>query len=75
MPRGYDRVLYMLPFDHRGSFQAKLFGWKPPLSAAQTAEIARRYREFVDLFEKADIRPSLGRPDRVQSEHHSSMEG
>ena len=118
MPRGFDRVLYVLPFDHRGSFQAKLFGWKPPLSDAQTAEIAsakqviydgflsalaagvpkekagilvdeqfgaailrdaaakgivtacpaevtreqavaeiaRRYREFVDLFEKADVR-------------------
>lgn len=40
MPRGYDRALYILPFDHRASFQSKLFGWKPPLSEAQTAEIA-----------------------------------
>ena len=39
MPRGYDRALYILPFDHRGSFQAKMFGWESPLSAAQTAEI------------------------------------
>jgi Uncharacterized protein conserved in bacteria (DUF2090) len=38
MPRGYDRALYIQPFDHRGSFQAKLFGWKEPLSDAQTAE-------------------------------------
>jgi 5-dehydro-2-deoxygluconokinase len=34
MPRGYDRALYILPFDHRGSFQAKMFGWKSPLSEA-----------------------------------------
>jgi myo-inositol catabolism protein IolC len=40
MPRGYDRSLYILPFDHRGSFQTKLFGWTAPLSDAQTAEIA-----------------------------------
>ena len=40
MPRGYDQALYVLPFDHRASFAAKMFGWKPPLSAAQTAEIA-----------------------------------
>jgi myo-inositol catabolism protein IolC len=39
MPRGYDRSLYILPFDHRGSFQSKMFGWEPPLSDAQTAEI------------------------------------
>jgi hypothetical protein len=24
-------MLYILPFDHRGSFQTKLFGWKPPV--------------------------------------------
>jgi myo-inositol catabolism protein IolC len=40
MPRGYDRPLYIQPFDHRGSFQTGMFGWKSPLSDAQTAEIA-----------------------------------
>ena len=24
---GFDRPLYILPFDHRGSFEKKLFGW------------------------------------------------
>ena len=24
---GFDRPIYILPFDHRGSFQMKLFGW------------------------------------------------
>jgi 6-phosphogluconate dehydrogenase len=32
--------LYMLPFDHRGSFEKGLFGWAGPLSDAQTAQIA-----------------------------------
>jgi myo-inositol catabolism protein IolC len=50
MPRGYDRPLYVLPFDHRGSFQAKLFGWKPPLSGAQTAEIAGAKQVIYDGF-------------------------
>jgi hypothetical protein len=39
MPRGYDRVLYILPFDHRGSFQTKMFGWKSPLSEAIAAQV------------------------------------
>jgi hypothetical protein len=37
---GYDRALYILPFDHRGSFQTKLFGWTGTLTADQTAQIA-----------------------------------
>jgi myo-inositol catabolism protein IolC len=50
MPRGFDRALYVLPFDHRGSFQAKLFGWKPPLSDAQTTEIASAKQVIYDGF-------------------------
>ena len=38
--RGFDEPLYILPFDHRGSFQTKLFGWKGTLCPAQTADIA-----------------------------------
>jgi myo-inositol catabolism protein IolC len=53
MPRGYDRALYILPFDHRGSFQAKLFGWKSPLSEAQTAEIADAKQIIYDGFRSA----------------------
>ena len=53
MPRGYDRPLYILPFDHRGSFQTKLFGWKAPLSEAQTAEIAAAKRVIYDAFKSA----------------------
>jgi myo-inositol catabolism protein IolC len=53
MPKGYDRALYILPFDHRGSFQTKMFGWKPPLSEAQTAEIAAAKRVIYDGFRSA----------------------
>jgi myo-inositol catabolism protein IolC len=53
MPRGYDRPLYVLPFDHRGSFQARLFGWKPPLSDAQTVEIAGAKQVNYDGFRSA----------------------
>jgi myo-inositol catabolism protein IolC len=50
MPRGYDRPLYIMPFDHRGSFQTKMFGWQSPLSGAQTAEIAGAKRVIYDGF-------------------------
>jgi myo-inositol catabolism protein IolC len=53
MPRGYDRALYILPFDHRGSFQTKLFGWKSPLSETQTAEISRAKQVIYDGFSAA----------------------
>ncbi|MBV8779500.1 MAG: DUF2090 domain-containing protein [Alphaproteobacteria bacterium] len=37
---GYDKPLYILPFDHRASFEKGLFGFTPPLSAEQTATVA-----------------------------------
>jgi len=37
---GFDRRLYILPFDHRGSFQSGLFGWKGVLSREQTERVA-----------------------------------
>jgi 5-dehydro-2-deoxygluconokinase len=53
MPVGYDRPLYILPFDHRGSFQTKLFGWKGALTPAQTAEIADTKQVVYEGFKKA----------------------
>lgn len=50
MPRGYDRRLYILPFDHRASFQAKMFGWPSPLTDAQTAEIVGAKQIIYDGF-------------------------
>jgi myo-inositol catabolism protein IolC len=53
MARGYDRRLYILPFDHRGSFEIKMFGWHEPLSPEQTADIATAKRVIYDGFEAA----------------------
>lgn len=40
MDIGYDKPLYILPFDHRASFEKGLFGFTAPLSAEQTATVA-----------------------------------
>ena len=40
MTIGYDQPLYVLPFDHRGTFQKTMFGWTGALTPARTAEIA-----------------------------------
>jgi myo-inositol catabolism protein IolC len=48
--RGFDRPLYLLPFDHRGSFQTKMFGWTGALTPEQTAEIAAAKQVIYDAF-------------------------
>jgi len=53
MTRGYDNPLYILPFDHRGSFQTKMFGWTGTLTEAQTAEIAAAKQVIYDGFQSA----------------------
>jgi len=50
---GYDRPLYILPFDHRGSFQTKLFGWTGKLTLEQTAQIAAAKQVVYDGFRAA----------------------
>jgi myo-inositol catabolism protein IolC len=50
---GYNKPLYILPFDHRGSFQTKMFGWTGTLSADQTAEIASTKQVIYDGFKAA----------------------
>src|SRR5438132_13907136 len=47
---GFDKPLYILPFDHRGSFQKKMFGWDGALSAQQTAEISAAKRVIYNAF-------------------------
>jgi myo-inositol catabolism protein IolC len=53
MTIGYDKPLYILPFDHRGSFQKKMFGWSGDLTPAQTAEIAAAKAVIYDGFQAA----------------------
>jgi myo-inositol catabolism protein IolC len=53
MTIGFNEPLYILPFDHRGSFQTKMFGWTGTLSPAQTAEIACTKQVIYDGFKAA----------------------
>src|SRR5437588_8450662 len=53
MSIGYDKLLYILPFDHRGSFQTKMFGWKGSVTAEQTAQIAATQQVIYDGFKAA----------------------
>src|SRR5437016_8194744 len=47
---GFDRPLHLLPFDHRGSFQTKMFGWQGRLTPEQTGQIAGAKRVIYDGF-------------------------
>src|ERR1700757_518354 len=49
----FNKPLYILPFDHRGSFQTKMFGWKGTLTPEQTAEIAAAKQVIYDGFKAA----------------------
>jgi 5-dehydro-2-deoxygluconokinase len=53
MTLGYAKPLYILPFDHRGSFQKGMFGWSGSITAEQTAEIARTKQVIYDGFKAA----------------------
>ena len=53
MTRGFDRPLYVLPFDHRGSFETGMFGWKGALTPEQTAEIAEAKQVIYEGFKTA----------------------
>src|SRR5271157_378623 len=53
MMRGYDRSLYVLPFDHRESFETGMFGWNGALTHEQTAQIAEAKRVIYDGFKAA----------------------
>jgi myo-inositol catabolism protein IolC len=53
MALGYNKPLYILPFDHRGSFQTGMFGWKGSLSPEQTAQIAAAKQVIYDGFRAA----------------------
>jgi 5-dehydro-2-deoxygluconokinase len=50
---GYDKPLYILPFDHRSSFELKMFGWEGDLTQEQTAQIAAAKQVIYDGFKAA----------------------
>jgi 5-dehydro-2-deoxygluconokinase len=53
IPRGFGEPLYILPFDHRGSFETGMFGWHGALNSDQTAQIASAKQIIYDGFKQA----------------------
>jgi 5-dehydro-2-deoxygluconokinase len=53
MTIGFDKPLYVLPFDHRATFYNKMFGWKGTPTAEQTAQIAEAKQVIYDGFQAA----------------------
>ena len=53
MDIGYDKPLYILPFDHRASFEKGLFGFTAPLTAEQTATVAASKQVVYDGLKAA----------------------
>jgi myo-inositol catabolism protein IolC len=50
---GFNKPLYILPFDHRASFESKLFGWSGDLTPEQTAQVAASKQIIYDGFRAA----------------------
>ena len=53
MPLGYHGKLYILAFDHRGSFQKKMFGIQGAPTAEETATIADAKKVIFEGMLKA----------------------
>jgi 5-dehydro-2-deoxygluconokinase len=53
MDLGYDRPLFILPFDQRSSFEKGLFGFKPPLTEDQTATVIASKQVVYEGFKVA----------------------
>ena len=64
MNLGYDKALYLLPFDHRHSYVKNLFGLTPPSSAPQIEQIKDSkqliYEGFVEAIENGMRRDAAG---------------
>lgn len=50
---GYTKLLYLLPFDHRGSYISSLFSWKEPLNVEQMVSVSSSKHIIYDGFERA----------------------
>lgn len=60
MNLGYSQPLYILPFDHRSSFEKGLYGWSGALTPDQRAQVSRAKEVIYDAF-KAAIAQGLPR--------------
>src|SRR5215471_6586906 len=55
MTIGYDKPLYVLPFDHRATFSKNMFGWQGSLNPEQTAQVSALKAIISDAFKAAVI--------------------
>ncbi|HVG55415.1 MAG TPA: DUF2090 domain-containing protein [Vicinamibacterales bacterium] len=53
MRRGYNRPLYLLPFDHRRSYVTGLFKFTPPLTAVEHRAVVDSKRVIYNGFRQA----------------------
>jgi 5-dehydro-2-deoxygluconokinase len=53
MITGYEKSLYILPFDHRHSYITGVFHWEEPLTPDQVGEIAASKQMIYDGFKAA----------------------
>jgi myo-inositol catabolism protein IolC len=53
MITGYEKPLYILPFDHRHSYITGVFHWQEPLTPVQVAEIVASKQVIYDGFKAA----------------------
>ncbi|HQT90086.1 MAG TPA: DUF2090 domain-containing protein [Acidiphilium sp.] len=53
MTIGYNRPLYILPFDHHSSFERDLFGWHGALSPDQIEKVIAAKTVIYDGFKRA----------------------
>jgi myo-inositol catabolism protein IolC len=53
MRLGYNRPLYLLPFDHRHSYLSGMFHFSPPLTPEQTQAVIDSKRVIYDGFRQA----------------------
>ena len=52
MSLGYDRPLYLLPFDHRHSYLSGMFHFSPPLDPVQRQAVIDSKRVIYDGFRR-----------------------
>jgi myo-inositol catabolism protein IolC len=50
---GFNKPLYVLPFDHRGTFQKNMFGWSGTPTAEQTAKISSFKQVIYEALQAA----------------------
>ena len=53
MNLGYDKPLYLLPFDHRQSYVTDMFHFKPPLDATQLTQVIDSKQLIYEGFRQA----------------------